>query len=89
MLMWPSLVSNTPVGMPVGWLLPAWGATSFAMSQREAWKSSMESCASSSEVCTHFPCPVVSRSIRATRMPWARKMPEQRSAMGMPTRTGP
>ncbi len=49
----------------------------------------MESIASSSEVCTHFPSPVVSRSISATRMPWASRMPEHRSAMGMPTRTGP
>src|SRR5438093_1255004 len=27
MLMWPSDVLNTPVGMPVGWSLPAWGGT--------------------------------------------------------------
>src|SRR5438105_4475925 len=28
MLMWPSGVLNTPVGMLVGWLLPAWHGTS-------------------------------------------------------------
>ena len=75
--------------MPVGWLFPAWGGTSPLISQRDAWKSSIESIASSNEVCTHFPSPVISRSRSATRMPWARKIPEHRSAIGMPTRTGP
>ena len=58
MLMWPSLVGNTPVGMPVGWSLPAWPATSPSISQRAAWKSSMKICASSSEVVTQRPTPV-------------------------------
>ena len=89
MLMWPSRVLNTPVGMPVGWSLPAWGGISFAMSQRAAWKSSMVIIACSSEVCTHWPRPERSRSSSATRTPWARKMPAVRSATGMPTRTGP
>src|SRR6478752_9426236 len=40
-LMYPSEVLNTPVGMLVGWLLPACPATSFSISQRAAWKSSM------------------------------------------------
>ena len=53
--MWPSLVGNTPVGMPVGWSLPACPATSLSISQREAWKSSMKICASSRLVCTQRP----------------------------------
>src|SRR5215470_1784634 len=36
MLMWPSLVGNTPVGTEVGWSLPACRATSPAISQRAA-----------------------------------------------------
>src|SRR5262244_527373 len=60
-----------------------------SMSQRAAWKSSMVTMASRSEVCTHCPLPERSRSMRAQRMPWARKMPAVRSATGMPTRTGP
>src|SRR6266542_12743 len=35
MLMWPSRVSKTPVGIPVGWLLPACGGTSPLINQRE------------------------------------------------------
>ena len=42
MLMWPSAVANTPVGMLVGWLLPACCGTSPSTSQRAAWKSSMK-----------------------------------------------
>src|SRR5262249_43400792 len=38
---------------------PAWGGTSPLISQREAWKSSIESMASSREVCTHFPSPAL------------------------------
>ena len=57
MLICPSLVGKTPVGMPVGWSLPACFATSPAISQREAWKSSMKICASSKEVWTHWPSP--------------------------------
>src|SRR3954453_6380166 len=41
-LMWPSLVLKTPVGMLVGWLFPACFGTSRALSQRDAWKSSMK-----------------------------------------------
>ena len=67
MLMWPSLVWKTPVGMPVGWSLPACFATSPSISQREAWKSSMKICASSSEVCTHWPSPDCSRSSSADK----------------------
>ena len=40
--MYPSEVLNTPVGMLVGWLLPACLATSPLTSQRAAWKSSMK-----------------------------------------------
>ena len=89
MLIWPSDVGNTPVGMPVGWSLPACGATSLAISQRDAWKSSMKICASSSEVVTQRPTPVFSRSNRAVITPSASKLPAVRSAIGMPTRTGP
>ncbi len=89
MLMWPSAVLNTPVGMPVGWSLPACGGISLPMSQRDAWKSSIVTIASSSDVCTHCPFPDFVRSYSATRMPCARKMPAVRSAIGMPTRTGP
>ena len=59
------------------------------MSQRVVWKSSMRTIASSSEVCTHWPLPERSRSSSAQVMPCARNMPAVRSAMGMPTRTGP
>ena len=59
MLICPSEVGNSPVGMPVGWSLPACLATSPAISQREAWKSSMKICASSSEVWTHWPSPAL------------------------------
>src|SRR4051794_38089229 len=52
-LMWPSRVGNTPVGMLVGWSLPAWPGTSFAISQRAAWKSRSEICAPSSDDWTH------------------------------------
>ena len=55
MLMCPSLVGNTPVGMPVGWSLPAWPGTSPATVQRAAWKSSIEICACSSEVVHPLP----------------------------------
>src|ERR1700753_1960678 len=48
--------------MPVGWSLPACGATSLAISQRLAWKSSMKICASSSDVVTQRPTPVRSRA---------------------------
>ena len=41
------------------------------------------------DVVTHFPSPVDSRSYRATRIPWARKIPAHRSVIGIPTRTGP
>ena len=87
--MWPSEVLNTPVGMPVGWSLPACGGMVPSMSQRAAWKSSMVTMASRSEVCTHWPLPERSRSMSAPRTPWARKIPAVRSAIGMPTRTGP
>ncbi len=89
MLMWPSAVSKTPVGMLVGWSLPACLGTSPSISQRAAWKSSMAICACSSDECTHCPSPDCSRSSRATRMPLAVKSPAVRSAIGMPTRTGP
>ena len=89
MLICPSLVGNTPVGMPVGWSLPACPATSPAISQREAWKSSMKTCASSSDVCTQRPSPVRSRSKSAIMMPSASRLPAVRSSIGMPTRTGP
>ena len=89
MLICPSAVGNSPVGMPVGWSLPACFATSPAISQREAWKSSMKICASSSEVCTHCPSPDCSRSISAIRIACASRMPAHRSSIGMPTRTGP
>ena len=54
-----------------------------------AWKSSMKICASSSEVCTHWPSPLVSRSISAIIIACASSSPAQRSSIGMPTRTGP
>ncbi len=53
MLRCPSAVLNTPVGIAVGWSLPAWGGISLPISQRAAWKSSMVTIACSSEVCTH------------------------------------
>ena len=68
-LMYPSAVSNTPVGMLVGWLFPAWGGTSPAIVQRAAWKSSIAICASSRDECTQRPSPVSSRSSSATKMP--------------------
>ena len=89
MLMWPSLVGNTPVGMPVGWSLPAWPATSPSISQRLAWKSSMKICASSRLVVTQRPTPVRSRSNSAIRQPIASRLPAVRSSIGMPTRIGP
>ena len=55
MLMCPSVVLNTPVGMLVGWLLPACFGTSPSISQRAPWKSSMKICACSSEVATCWP----------------------------------
>ena len=89
MLIWPSEVGKSPVGMPVGWSLPACLATSPAISQREAWKSSMKICASSNEVWTHCPTPLVSRSISAIIIAWASRRPAHKSSIGMPTRTGP
>ena len=89
MLMCPSAVGKTPVGMLVGWSLPACGATSPAISQRAAWKSSIWIWASSREVCTHWPSPERSRSNSASRTPCASSIPAVRSEMGMPTRTGP
>ena len=89
MLKWPSDVLNTPVGMLVGWSLPACGGMAPSISQRAAWKSSMVTMASSRDVCTHCPLPERSRSMSAQRMPCARKIPAVRSATGMPTRTGP
>ena len=44
----------------------------------------MKICASSSEVCTHWPLPVCARCISASKMACDRKMPEVRSAIGMP-----
>ena len=82
MLICPSEVGNTPVGMPVGWSLPACGATSLAISQREAWKSSMKICASSSDVVTQRPTPVRSRSKIAIMMPSASRLPAVRSSIG-------
>ena len=41
MLMWPSLVLYTPVGMLVGWKLPACPGISPSIVQREIWKSIM------------------------------------------------
>ncbi len=82
-------VGNAPVGMPVGWSLPAWPATSPRISQRAAWKSSMNTCASSRLVVTQRPCPVRWRSNSAVMMPRASRLPAVRSAIGMPTRTGP
>ena len=61
--------------MLVGWLLPACFGTSFSISQRAAWKSSMKICACSSEVCTHWPSPETSRSNSAVRMPRAQNSP--------------
>jgi len=69
MLMWPSAVLNTPVGIAVGWLLPACSGTSWLTSQRAAWKSVSAIKARSSEVCTHCPSPVCSRSSSASTMP--------------------
>ena len=87
--MCPFAVGNTPVGMLVGWSFPACGATSSSMSQRAAWKSSIWICASSRDVCTHCPSPERSRSNSARRIPCASSIPAVRSAIGMPTRTGP
>ena len=64
-------------------------ATSFSISQRLAWKSSMKICASSSEVVTQRPTPVRSRSNIAIMLPSASRLPAVRSSIGMPTRTGP
>ena len=89
MLMLPSAVGKTPVGMPVGWSLPACWATSPAISQRAAWKSSMKICASSRLVCTQRPTPVRVRSNSAMMTPIASRLPAVRSSIGMPTRTGP
>ncbi len=89
MLMWPSAVGNTPVGMLVGWLLPACLGTSWSTSQRVAWKSSMNTCACSSELWIHWPSPDTSRSSSATMTPCAANRPAHRSATGIPTRTGP
>ncbi len=49
----------------------------------------MKICACSSEVETHWPSPETSRSSSAVRMPMAQNRPAVRSAIGMPTRTGP
>ena len=49
----------------------------------------MKICACSSEVETHWPSPDCSRSSSAMRMPSAQNSPAERSAIGMPTRTGP
>ena len=62
MLICPSRVRKTPVGMLVGWSLPACSGTSCAISQRAAWKSSIAICAASSELSTHWPWPDTSRS---------------------------
>src|SRR5262249_56913220 len=53
MLMYPWVVLNPPVGILVGWLLPACPGTSPPISQRAPWKSSMKICASSSDVATY------------------------------------
>ena len=65
------------------------GDTSPLISQRAAWKSSMKICACSSEVVMCWPFFDFSRSSSATMMPSAQNSPAQRSAIGMPTRTGP
>jgi len=52
-LMWPSRVGKTPVGMLVGWSLRPGPGRSFAINQRAAWKSNSEICAPSSDDCTH------------------------------------
>ena len=83
-----SAVGNTPVGIAVGWSLPACPATSPARSQRDAWKSSMKTIASSRLVCTQRPSPVVSRWNSAIMTASARRLPAVRSVTGMPTRTG-
>ena len=49
----------------------------------------MKVCNSSSEVCTHWPSPDLSRSSSAVRMPIAANSPVTISAIGMPTRIGP
>ena len=49
----------------------------------------MNVCTSSSEVCTHRPTPVRSRSNSAVMTPNASRFPAVRSAIGIPTRTGP
>src|ERR671927_169611 len=65
-----------PVPGEVGWKLPSWPGTSCFISQRAAWKSSMNNCASISEVWTHCPSPLFSRSNSASTMPLAKRMPE-------------
>ena len=72
----------------VGWSLPVWPATSPAISQREAWKSSMKSWLSRSEVWTYFPCPVRSRWKSAIMIPSARRLPAVISETAIPTRIG-
>ena len=67
----PSEVRNSPVGMVVGWSLPACFGTSPFMVQRVAWKSIIATMASSRETCTQRPLPVLSRSSSAVRMPMA------------------
>src|ERR1700730_2199930 len=49
----------------------------------------MKICASSKLVCTQRPVPVLVRSNRAIMMPSASRLPALKSAIGMPTRTGP
>src|SRR5204862_66375 len=80
MLMWPSLVGNTPVGTVRGCSLPLARGTLPSTSHCAAWKSSIDTWASSREVCTHWPSPVASRPSSAARMAWAQKCPAPRSA---------
>ena len=56
MLIGPSADGKTPIGAMVGWSLPIWPATSPAISQRAAWKSSRKICDSSSDAtCARSP----------------------------------
>ena len=89
MFTWPSAVRSSPSGSSVGWWLPSWTGISPSTVQRAAWKSIIPIIDSRSEVCTHCPAPVRSRSCSATRMPTARYSPAARSETAMPARAGP
>jgi hypothetical protein len=74
MLMKLSAVLNTPVGMLVGWLLPACCGIAVHQPARRL-EIQHEDLRLSSEVCTHWPSPDTSRSSSAVMMPSAQVPP--------------